>query len=50
MFIITVSRKRIDKLLYRVCSIHLFGFILIYRGYELLTVSNELALPDEKRS
>jgi hypothetical protein len=34
--------------LYRIRSWYLFGFLLLYRRYELLTVPEKYALPSER--
>jgi hypothetical protein len=43
------ERRRVGAELYNVRSWYLFGFVLVFRQYEQLTVSSGLATPSERK-
>ena len=52
MFSIFEERRRYPELvgpLYRVMSIYLFGFVLVWRGWYQLTATLNTALPGERK-
>lgn len=42
------TRRRADKSLYRVRTVYLFGWLLILRTWELLSVPADLSLKSER--